>query len=455
MNAAKRLFAPVLSFFVAVLLAALQLFGQAAQNQAAAALQDGLSAVRKAEVVKILGEILEKQYVFPEKGLEMKNLLQKKQKEGAYNSLADVQAFAQALTRDLRSVTKDLHLRVSYNPDQVRAVRAAESTSAEEREKQRRERLERERLSNFGYRKLEILDGGVGYLDLLGFSGTRESGETAVAAMNFLAHCPAVIIDLRHNGGGSPFTIQLLSGYFLGETTHLNSFEWRGREGIVQFWSLPYVPGRMMTETDLYILTSSRTFSAAEEFTYNLKNLKRATLVGETTGGGAHPGGSRIIDDGFLVWVPQGRAINPITKTNWEGTGIEPHVVVPSEHALDKAHALALEKIAGRTDNPRRKADLQWVMDALKAKSDPFPVPAEVLETYVGSYGGIKVVLENGALWAMVDRKIPLIPLSETVFLAVGEGIRIEFIRNDKGEVVEAEGVFRNGRRERHKKDPV
>lgn len=455
MNAAKRLFAPVLSLFFAVSLAALQIPGRTAQGQDAASPQDGLTAARKADVVKTLAEILEKQYVFPEKGLEMKNLLQKKQKEGAYNSLADVRAFAQALTRDLRSVTKDLHLRVSYSPDQVRAIRAAASTSAEEREKQRKERLEQERLSNFGYRKLEILDGGVGYLDLLGFSGTRESGETAVAAMNFLSRCPAVIIDLRHNGGGSPFTIQLLSGYFLGESTHLNSFEWRGREGIVQFWSLPYVPGRTMADTDLYILTSSRTFSAAEEFTYNLKNLKRATLVGETTGGGAHPGGSRIIDDGFLVWVPQGRAVNPVTKTNWEGTGIEPHVAVPSEQALDKAHALALEKIAARTDDPRRKADLRWVMDDLKAKSDPFPVTAEALESYAGSYGGVKIVLENGALYAMVNRKIPLTPLSETVFLAVGEGVRIEFIRNDKGEVVEAVGVERNGRRERHKKDPA
>jgi hypothetical protein len=453
MMPARRLFAPFPAVCFAVLIAALRIPGVAARAQAAASPESGLTAARKADVVKILGDILEKQYVFPEKGLAMKALLQEKNQEGAYDALNDFQAFAQTLTRDLRSVVNDGHLRVSYNPDQVKAIRAAGSVSAEEREKQLKARLERERLSNFGYKRLEVLEGGVGYLDLLGFSGTRESGETAVAAMNFLAHCPAVIIDLRHNGGGSPFTIQLLSGYFLGESAHLNSFAWRGREEIVQFWSLPYVPGRMMAETDLYILTSRRTFSAAEEFTYNLKNLKRATIVGETTGGGAHPGGSRIIDDGFLVWVPQGRAINPITKTNWEGTGIEPHVAVPGEQALDKAHLLALEIIVSRTDDPQRKADLQWVMDALKVKTSPISVPLEVLKTYAGSYGGVKISFENGSLYALLDVNIPLTPLSETVFLAVTEGVRIEFIRDDKGQVVEAVSTTRNGQRQKHTRD--
>lgn len=419
-------------------------------EQTGTSVQNALSTARKADVINKLGAILAAQYVFPDKGLEMKSLLEKKQGEGAYDGLNDVQAFAQALTQDIRSVTNDRHLKVSYNPGQVKAIRAAAGVSVEEREKQRKERLERERLSNYGYRKIEILEGGVGYLDLLGFSGTRESGETAVAAMNFLAHCPAVIIDLRQNGGGSPFTIQLLSGYFLGESAHLNSFEWRGREEVVQFWSLPYVPGRMMDDTDLYILTSSRTFSAAEEFTYNLKNLERATLVGETTGGGAHPGGSRVIDDGFLVWVPQGRAVNPVTKTNWEGRGIEPHVAVSSEQALDKAHALALEKIAARTDDPRRKADLQWAVDALKARTAPFPVPVEILQSYAGSYDQLDVVMEDGQLFAVVGRKIRLAALGETVFYALGEDARIEFIRNSSGKAVEAVSMFRSGQQRTH-----
>ena len=133
-----------------------------------------------------------------------------------------------------------------------------------------------------------------------------------------------MIIDLRQNGGGSPYTIQIISSYFLEEYTHLNSFEWRGSDSIEQFWTLPYVPGKKMYDTDLYILTSSRTFSAAEEFTYNMKNLKRATLVGETTGGGAHPGGDRIVNDYFLVWVPSGRASIPFPRQTGREKALRP-----------------------------------------------------------------------------------------------------------------------------------
>ena len=177
-----------------------------------------------------------------------------------------------------------------------------------------------------------------------------------MAAMNFLANADAVIIDLRRNGGGSAEMIQLISSYFLKERTHLNSFEDRGLDTMTQSWSFHYVPGKPMFETDLYILTSERTFSAAEEFTYNMKNLKRATIVGETTGGGAHPGGMRIVNDGFLVWVPTGRAVNPISKTNWEGTGVSPDVAVARDKALEKARALALEKMIKAATRRRDKS---------------------------------------------------------------------------------------------------
>ena len=151
---------------------------------------------------------------------------------------------------------------------------AAEKTAAEtalkvERERQRRA-AEAERRSNYGFRTLEILEGNVGYLDLRGFSGSREAGDTAAAAMNFLANAAAVIIDLRQNGGGSPYTIQYISTYFLKERTHLNSFQWRGQDEIQEFWTFDSVPGKRLYDTDLFILTSQRTFSAAEEFTYNL-----------------------------------------------------------------------------------------------------------------------------------------------------------------------------------------
>jgi C-terminal processing protease CtpA/Prc len=253
--------------------------------------------------------------------------------------------------------------------------------------------------------------------------------------MNFLSNANAIIIDLRKNGGGNPSMIQLLSSYFLEDYTHLNSFENRGEDSLQQFWTLPYVPGRSMYETDLYVLTSQRTFSGAEEFTYNMKNLERATIIGETTGGGAHPGGFQIAIHDFLVWVPTGRAVNPITKTNWEGTGIEPHVSVPQDKALEKAHSMALEKLIEKTEDEEKKKALSWALDGIKAKTDPVEIDRSILNKYVGKYTRGDVVLKNGQLYFMMgSTKMLMIPLTERYFFLEGQStVRAEFVEDEGG----------------------
>jgi C-terminal processing protease CtpA/Prc len=137
----------------------------------------------------------------------------------------------------------------------------------------------------------------------------------------------------------------LISSYLFDESTHLNDLYDRKENTTSQFWTLPYVPGPRLAGKPVFVLTSKHTFSGAEEFTYNLKNLKRATIIGETTGGGAHPVSGHRIDDHFMIGVPFARAVNPISKTNWEGTGVEPDVKVPADQALDEARKMALEKI--------------------------------------------------------------------------------------------------------------
>jgi len=409
-----------------------------------------LDAEKRAEVVDRVAELMINNYIFKEIAEKMKAKLTNQLTEGKYDKMDDVFEFSQALTRDLRSVSKDRHIRVTYSPETVQRIRASRSKSEEEREKERKANLERQRRGNFGFRKLELLEGNVGYLELRGFSGLSEAGDTIVAAMNFLANADAVIIDLRNNGGGSPYTIQIISSYFFEEYTHLNSFEWRGEESIAQFWTLRYVPGKMMYDTDLYILTSSRTFSAAEEFTYNMKNLKRATLVGETTGGGAHPGGDRIVNDYFLVWVPSGRAINPISKTNWEGKGIAPHISVPRDQALDKAHSTALEKLLEKAEDEGKKRQLKWALDGIKAKAEPAKVDQELLKKYVGNYTRGEVILKEGQLFIQAGpRQLKMIPLSETYFVLDGEpSVRVEFLYNAKIKLYEAIGHFPDGRKE-------
>jgi C-terminal processing protease CtpA/Prc len=409
-----------------------------------------LDAEMRAKVVQKVAQLMIDNYIFKETAEKMAEKLNAKLSEGKYDKIDDVFRFSQSLTQDLRSVSKDGHIRVTYDPEKVKGIRASRSKSEEERERERKAILERQRQQNFGFRRVEIREGNIGYLDLEYFAGLPQAGDTIVAAMNFLANADAVIIDLRQNGGGSPYTIQIMSSYFLDDYTHLNSFERRGEDSLQQFWTLRYVPGKKMYDTDLYILTSSRTFSAAEEFTYNMKNLKRATIVGETTGGGAHPGGDRIVNDYFLVWVPTGRAINPISKTNWEGEGIAPHISVPRDQALDKAHYTALAKLLEKADDEGKKQSINWALDGIKARMDPAQVQPEILKKYVGKYTRGEVVLIEGQLYMQSGpQKFKMIPLSETYFVMEGmPSVRVEFILNEKSDEYDAVGHFPDGRTE-------
>jgi retinol-binding protein 3 len=302
------------------------------------------------DLINSVSELILSSYVFPEQADKISSLLKKRFKEKAYDSITDQEALAKKLTEDIRSVNGDKHLRVIFNPEQVKEMRAMAKITVLDAKAQQ-DMLRRMQKNNFGFKEVKILDGNVGYMDLQEFSDTAYAGKTAVAAMGFLSNTDALIIDLRKNHGGYPSMIQLISSYLVGpEPIHLNSFYWRSSDEITQTWTLPFVPGKRRPDIDVYILTSHETFSAAEEFSYNLLNLERATLVGETTKGGAHPGGIQVATDNFLVWIPTGRAINPITNTNWEGVGIAPHIKVSEEKALTVAHKMAIEKLKTKSE---------------------------------------------------------------------------------------------------------
>jgi retinol-binding protein 3 len=298
-------------------------------------------------------------YVFPETATKMAADLRRRLDKNEYEGITGAKKLAEVLTEQLQAISKDKHLRVfyAYEPLPERPHGKGPKPGPEKVDDLRERMRAHGRSLNFGFEKVERLEGNVGYLDLRMFYDAEFGGETASAAMNLLANTDAMIIDLRQNGGGDADMVALICSYLFGpEPVHLNDMYIRPEDSIHQRWTLPLVPGRRYEGKSVYVLTSKRTFSAAEEFAYNLKCLKRATIVGETTGGGAHPGGMRRINEHFSIFVPSGRAINPITKTNWEGTGVTPDVPVAAERALRTAHLAALKTIAtnlaGRQKDP-------------------------------------------------------------------------------------------------------
>jgi Peptidase family S41/N-terminal domain of Peptidase_S41 in eukaryotic IRBP len=301
-----------------------------------------IDAAERARVIDGAIAMLNEFYVFPETAKKMEDALRARQKKGEYDSVDDAGAFARLLTSHLRDVSHDKHLGVNFSP----AVLPKGEPGAPDPEARARVRTQVER-SNCFFEKVELLPRNIGYLKFNAFPDPALCGPTATAAMNFLAHVDSLIIDLRENGGGDPKMVAYISSYLFGESTHLNDLYNRKEDQTTQYWTLPYVPGPRLADKPVFLLTAGRTFSGAEEFTYNLKNLKRATIIGETTGGGAHPVSGHRIDDHFSIGVPFARAINPISKTNWEGTGVEPDVKVPAAEALDVARKMAAEKGAG------------------------------------------------------------------------------------------------------------
>ena len=408
-----------------------------------------LDAAKKQAVIDEISSLLNKNYIFAETAKKMEEALRSRLKNGDFDKFDAAPAFAQAVSGTLHEVSKDGHIGFAFNPAVAEDIRRLNGRSEEEAKKVRERQLLEARRDNFGFRKVERLAGNIGYLDFRMFASPDEAGATAIAAMNFLAYCDAVIVDLRQNGGGDPAQIQLISSYFFPEPVHLNDLYARAEDRTENYWTLPYVPGPRAAAADLYILTSARTFSGAEEFTYNMKNLNRATVIGETTGGGAHPTGTRIVQHDFILRVPYARAINPVSKTNWEGTGVTPDIAVPAAQAFDRAYAMAVEKLAGKATDPQRKAEYDWILTGEKVKQNPPRVDAKALKAYTGVYGERKVTFEDGALYYQrTGPKYRLIPMTATLFALDGlDSFRIEFTVKD-GTTVGLVGIYEDGNRD-------
>jgi len=305
-----------------------------------------LDEAAREKTIDRVSEQLTEYYVYPDVAEKMIQGMRHHQKHGDYNSIVDGNEFADALTRDLRAVSQDRHLFVGYDPYVISAgLSGGPRRPTPDDEARFRKMMEHD---NCTFSKVEILNHNVGYIKFGAFPDPNICGPTVVAAMNFVAHTDALIFDLRENHGGDPSMVDFMVSYLFRDPTHINDLTNRHDNETHQYWTLPWVPGPRLVDQPVYVLTSHETFSGGEEFTFDLKTQKRATIIGETTGGGAHPVRGVPAGDHFTISVPFGRPINPVTKGDWERRGVEPDVKVSASDALTTAEKLAAEKLAGK-----------------------------------------------------------------------------------------------------------
>jgi hypothetical protein len=407
----------------------------------------------QAEIIDSVTNALNENYVYPEAAKEMELYVRKLYTEKKYGKMTSLREFAWELTGDLREISKDKHLGVWFMSDKELSKFEGDTLTDEEK----RRELEEKRRDNFCFKEIRLLQGNVGYIDLRCFSNAKDAGLTIIAAMNFLAYAEAIIFDLRENGGGDPSTGQLISSYLFEEPVHLNSLYFPKSDSTWQLWTQAHVEGPRLTQVDVYILTSSHTFSGAEEFAYNLQNLKRATIIGEVTGGGANWWDYKIFKNlNIGIDLPHGHAINPITGTNWEGTGVSPDIEVSQEKALDVAHLEALKKLVEKIEDPDRKAQLQWAIDAKKIILNPVTVEMSQLQAYVGQYGPRKIWIEDNELYYQREERprYKLIPMGDHRFMIKElDYFRVEFVIDEKGKATEIIGHYDSGHTDSHKRN--
>jgi Peptidase family S41/N-terminal domain of Peptidase_S41 in eukaryotic IRBP len=324
-----------------------------------------MNAGARREVIESLISTLTQSYVFPEKAAVIERGLRAQLVKGEFDNADSAKQFARMLTEHVQALVPDRHLEVRYfeAPIPVPEAGKEDDDSPEEAAKALREGLR----MNFGVETVGRLYCNLGYIELRQFGRPAQVASRIQAAMALVGDTRALVIDLRRTRGGDPETVMLVGSYLFDQPTHLNDIYWREGDRIETRWTTAQVTGRRYgAARPIVILTSEETFSAGEDFGYALKHAGRAVLIGETTGGGAHPGSRRRLTAHFMMNVPTGRAINPVTKTDWEGVGVVPDIAVRAKKALVVGQESLLRKLlAGETD-PEWRRRMNTCLEELK-----------------------------------------------------------------------------------------
>jgi hypothetical protein len=401
------------------------------QNESAAKVGDNLNELNKKEIIDSITKRLEEFYIRPNSIGYIKKELNENYKKGIYKDISNANQYASKLTTDLIEISKDLHFNVMYDPQWVNDQQ--KSKDAEMQKKIKAQELQESKKNNFGFREARILEGNIGYLEFNYFHDPAEGSETATSLMQFLSNTDALIIDLRRNNGGAMEMAQFISSYFFSNK-ELPLYKYyyyeSGRKRVDrEMWLLPSVPGKRLDDIDIYILTSGATFSAAEWMSYSLQNLKRVTIVGEQTAGGAHPVDRKILTQGFSINIPFGEVKDPITKLDFERHGVTPDVLCKSEEAVNTAHLLALQKLSLKNKNS--SIDTNWIIPVIKNRQKQTSLDSMILKSYQGKYGKGELKYENNNLYYKWNNAVSFLmtPLQQDLFLLDGiDDFRIKII---------------------------
>lgn len=408
----------------------------------------------------IIAHLLDTMYVSPEIGKQLAARMRAKFAGGAYNTITSPAQLAEALTQDLRELGKDKHLYVRFNSEsadtpvltvagwengrQQRGAASSARTRSPAGDQPRQMEMdagesEKLRQANFHFRKIERLEGNVGYLDLGGFAPGGEAREAAAKAMAFLADTDAVIIDLRLCPGGAAEMVNFLATYFFGpEPRVLMTRYVRPTNETIQSTTVAEIPGRRMPDKDLYILTSQRSGSACESFPYTLQQYGRAMIVGEQTAGAGYNNALIPIGYGLTLSVSYGRPVHPRSGKGWEGVGVQPDIAVPADKALETAHKEALKSLIAKSTDESRRRELTRALQSLETKVAPVQAAPAMLEDYVGRYGNKEISIKDGGLYyqRIGGRGAALRAVGKDKF-ALNTDAQITFTRDAKSAVTE------------------
>jgi hypothetical protein len=291
-----------------------------------------ISSQEVRSTVTALADSLDQQFIDSVKGKKLAAFLNSQLQRGEFN-VGKPQVLADKINAILEKGSEDKHLHFSYNPNFARDLQQPGQARVTQHF------LDEERQNNYFLFPVQVLAHRIGYLRMDQLVSPEHLGARLDSVLDSLKNYQAIILDLRNNGGGDPEMVRKLVAYFYtGDTTvHINDIYSRRLNKTISYWTVPHENGVYLPHMPLYLLTSSRTFSAAEELAYDLQNLHRAQVIGERTGGGAHPGDWVAIGNRYVLYLPHSSSINPYSHSNWETLGVRPDLEVAAEQALTKA----------------------------------------------------------------------------------------------------------------------